>query len=280
MDTVAIQISAADSLQEILVAEMSALSIEGFEQQDHHLRLFFQREHWTREARTVVRDILARYGLSEHWNETLIPARNWNLEWEKSIQPLSVPPFYIRPSWAEPLVDHMQLIELVIDPQMSFGTGHHESTRLALQHLGVCLDNLDRVLDVGTGTGILAIAAAKLGAQSVLGLDFDTWSFKNASENIVLNQVAGMVEIRQGTIESVGETGFTLILANINRTVLRNDLPSYVERAAPKAEIILSGLQLTDKALIAARLKKNNLLLLEERIEANWWSVRARCPKS
>lgn len=169
----------------------------------------------------------------------------------------------------------MQLIEWVIDPQMSFGTGYHESTRLALQHLDVCLDSLDRVLDVGTGTGILAIAAAKLGAQSVLGLDFDTWSFKNASENIVLNQVDGMVEIRQGTIESVGETGFTLILANINRTVWRNDLPSYVERAAPKAEIILSGLQLTDKALITSRLKKNNLLLLEERIEANWWSVRA-----
>ncbi len=80
MDTVAIQISAADSLQEILVAEMSALAIEGFEQQDHHLRLFFQREHWTREARTVIRDILARYGLSEQWNETLIPARNWKLE--------------------------------------------------------------------------------------------------------------------------------------------------------------------------------------------------------
>ena len=162
---------------------------------------------------------------------------------------------------------------------MSFGTGHHESTRLALQHLGACRKKLARVLDVGTGTGILAIAAAKLGAQSVLGIDFDPWSLRNASDNVVHNQVADIVEIREGTSASVEEKGFTLILANINLTVLRMDLSAFIRLAVSDAEVILSGLQLADKPLILESLNENDCSPVEERTEGDWWSVRALCPR-
>ncbi len=280
MDSVAVQISAPETTQELLIAELSGYDVCGFEQDDHHLVIYFRQDGLSDEICSRLRRILRRHGLSGEWDERVIPERDWNSDWERSFQPISVPPFYVRSSWAKPDSREEKSIELIIDPQMSFGTGHHESTRLALHHLGACGEKLAYVLDVGTGSGILAIAAAKMGAQSVLGIDIDPWALRNASENVVLNQVAELVEIREGTYESVEERGFSLILANINRTVLTRDLVSYIHLAESGAVVILSGLQLADKSIITELLEENDCPPIDERTEADWWSVRALCPSS
>ncbi len=275
METVEILISVTADLHDFLVAELLDLPVEGFENQDENLKIFLKAENWSGIEQKLVRDALTHLGLSPTWQERRIAEQNWNEVWERSVQPLWVDPFYIRATWQACQTGIKNCIELVIDPRMSFGTGHHESTRLALRLLSDNRDRLTNVLDAGTGTGILAIAAAKLGAASVLGFDVDTWSYENAGENIRLNDVCSMIELRLGSIDCVDARGYTLILANINRNVLLNDLPAYVARSSDDGVIIVSGLQLGDREIMLRAIRENNLDVLQERTEADWWSAAA-----
>lgn len=275
METVEIIIPVPADLQDLLLAELLDLPVEGFENEEEHLKMFLKVEDWSRLKQNLVRDALIHLSLSPTWRERRIAEQNWNEIWERSVQPLSVGPFYIRPSWQASQTGAKEGFELVIDPKMSFGTGHHESTRLALRLLSDYRDRLTNVLDAGTGTGILAIAAAKLGAASVVAFDIDTWSYENARENIRLNDVHSIVELRLGSIESVHAHGYSLILANINRNVLLNELPAYVARCAENGVIIISGLQLGDREIILRAIRENNLDVLQEKTEADWWSTAA-----
>ena len=185
-----------------------------------------------------------------------IAGQNWNAVWEENFHPILVGDWTIRASFHPPATTQY---EIVIDPKMSFGTGHHATTQLMLQAL-ISLDLNDKsVLDMGTGTGVLAIAAKKLGAKNVLGLDIEDWCIANAKENASKNGFSDILF----TLESLPSLALhrqELIVANINRNVLLDHLPEYAKLLAKDGVLLLSGFHQEDVAILTGLAQKCGLL--------------------
>src|SRR5690606_22579646 len=182
--------------------------------------------------------------------EAVYEPENWNQKWEETVRPVEVGRFLIKPTWCDIPPGAEDRVLLEIDPKMSFGTGYHESTRLVLRLLPEFMSAGMRVLDAGTGTGVLAIAAARLGASRVLAFDFDEWSHTNAVENVYINGVTEAVSVELGSIEVAGDVSFDLILANINRNVLVEMLPDFKRRIGESGSMILAGLMQADREIM------------------------------
>ncbi|PWN07022.1 50S ribosomal protein L11 methyltransferase [Rhodohalobacter mucosus] len=236
-----------EEYQEMIIAELMDLDFYGFEQEDERLIAYVEQPRYNDAHREYIEQIIAAFPGASFYEAESIPEQNWNETWEKSIRPQVIGEFLVRPTWSEAMPEEGQML-LEIDPKMAFGTGYHATTRLVLNELSnIPLKNRE-ILDAGTGTAILAIAAAKLGAARVLGFDIDPWSRDNAVENIYLNDVAGLVEFRFGGMEVVDDhEKFDVILANINRNAILELLPSFLGHARPAAVLILSGLLHTDE---------------------------------
>ena len=205
-----------------------------------------------------------------------IENQNWNRQWEESIQPVEVSKkIVITPSWHS-LPPEEGKIVLVIDPKMSFGTGYHESTRLMLRMMERTITPNSFVLDVGTGTGILAIAAIKLGSRRSVGIDIDEWSYENAKENAGRNACEDRVEILSGSMDAVGEAGFDFILANITRNVIAELLPSMIEKIAQNGMFLFSGLLAEDQSIIEKLLREKGYRVVSVDRENEWIGVAAR----
>lgn len=272
VSTVAVKISVPDAHQEILIAELADLDFESFEQHDRHLIAYIPSSRWNDVARETIGLWLAGHGLPTVVEEQVIADQNWNRKWEETIRAVAVPPFLIKPTWCEVPTKHRDLILLEIDPKMSFGTGYHESTRLILRMLPSVVDPGDDVMDAGTGTGILAIAAVKLGAASAIAFDIDPWSQENALENIYINKVENRIDIRRGSIELIDERGFDLVIANINLNVVAGLLPIFVEKLARDGAMIISGVLNRDRSRILQTAERYGVVLQEELTENRWWA--------
>ncbi|NOX37546.1 MAG: 50S ribosomal protein L11 methyltransferase [Calditrichaeota bacterium] len=229
-------------------------------------------EAFTPEHIQVLLGVLRRVNPDFHPEQCQVqkqPYRDWNAEWRKYFRPFQpVEGIWIRPPW-ERLPAGASGVELIIDPQMGFGTGHHESTRLMIQALKKYPPRDLKVLDVGTGSGILAILARKLGARQVIAVDIDRDALKNARENLVLNGVDG-VELRNGSLQVVPERQFDRILANIHREVLLELLPGFMQRLQPEGWLIISGILKQDRDLVLPAYQQAGLHLIEE-LSANEW---------
>ncbi|MDE3254265.1 MAG: 50S ribosomal protein L11 methyltransferase, partial [Bacteroidota bacterium] len=176
-----IQIKALPDLQENLIAELSQIGFDGFEESADQLTAYIDLEHFEEKELNI---ILNKYDLK--YSKSILNKQNWNQLWESNFEPVQVDDFVgVRADFHPPFVDVQH--ELIITPKMSFGTGHHATTYLVMQ----LMRDLDftgaRVFDFGTGTGILAILAEKLGASRVLAVDNDDWCIRNAAENILVN---------------------------------------------------------------------------------------------
>jgi ribosomal protein L11 methyltransferase len=201
-------------------------------------------------------------GESSVLSEKIIPDQNWNETWEKTIQPQIIGEFYIHPTWSASIPDTADKIELMIDPKMAFGTGYHATTRVMLEWLPEVIEEGDKVLDAGTGTGILAIAALKLGAKSAFGFDIDEWSETNAHENILLNEVENF-DVKLGSTEVIPEgEKYDVILANINRNALIDLVPVLLTFLNEGGKLLLSGLLEEDEPVI---LKQDSLQKLNHK---------------
>lgn len=260
-----------------------ALSIEGFQgfwEDGNTLRAYIGEDRWRSDRLGHLRRTLSRIADDLHIappSITLatVAPRNWNRSWEETIRPIRVTArIVIAPTW-HPYTGSPDDIVLTIDPKMSFGTGYHETTRLMLVLLEKHCVTGTRVLDAGTGTGVLAIAAVKLGASSAIGFDVDEWSISNAAENTRLNGVSDRVEIRQGDLSSVPESGFDLIAANIQKNVIGEMLPGLVTRLSGRGTMLLSGLLAGDRDEVAALITEAGLLLREELAEGEWIACAA-----
>jgi ribosomal protein L11 methyltransferase len=201
-----------------------------------------------------------------------IADENWNAAYEATLGPVTAGPFLVRPSWASVPEGSEGRIEIVIDPKMSFGTGYHESTRLVLGLLPGIVRPGDRVLDAGCGTGILAIAALRLGAASALAFDVDAWAEENAAENFARNGVEGRAEVRIGSVEAVPETGFDVVLANIHREVLLELMSELARRVRPGGRLVLAGLLRTDADAMRAAVQQAGFTGTAEAEEGAWWA--------
>jgi ribosomal protein L11 methyltransferase len=199
-----------------------------------------------------------------------IPSSDWNTEWKKYFKPIEpVKNIWIRPPW-EKFPDHAKGIELIIDPQMAFGTGHHETTALMIKLMSQSsLKNLD-VLDVGTGSGILAILADKLGAHSVLAIDNDSDAIANTKHNLKLNRVSNVRAICQN-IQSFTDSDFSLILANINFEILTFHIEKLKNLLKKQGKMIISGILSEETEQIKPIYVSNGLQLTQE-IELGEWA--------
>ena len=274
--TLALTVHLPDDYHELLMAELADLGFEAFEEAGGgRLVAYGPLRVWGDVPREQIERWLAHRGLTVSMEEATVEEQNWNAKWEATIRPLVVGAFVVRPTWSEREPEHVGKIELLIDPKMSFGTGHHESTRLVLRLLPPHVPDGARVLDAGCGTGVLAVAALKLGAARALGFDIDPWAERNAIENAELNGVADRFEVREGSIEVVPETGFDVCLANINLNAHRLLVPELVARLAPGAPLLMAGLLQTDHEAIAAILAQSGYRITEEAIENEWMALVA-----
>ncbi|MEM8559687.1 MAG: 50S ribosomal protein L11 methyltransferase [Bacteroidota bacterium] len=264
-----------DAHHDFLIAELADLDFEAFEARDEAVVAWGPARCWSDVHREHVEQWLRRRDLPVRIEERVEAPHNWNATWEASVAPVAIGPFLVRPSWHATPPEHTDKVLLEIDPKMSFGTGYHESTRLALRFLPGLVTEGCRVLDAGTGTGILAIAALKLGAAEAHAFDIDPWSIENAAENALDNRVGDRFVLREGGLEVIPEDGFDVIAANINREALRRMLPGFAAKLAPGGALILAGLLLTDRPVILDALADAGLALSEEATENEWWSCRS-----
>lgn len=248
----------------ILLAFLEELGYEGFWEEGEWFHAFIGEQGYDENS---LRDLATTYGLD--FKVERIVNKNWNQEWESSFQPVVVGSFCrIRADFHKPGKETRH--EIVITPKMSFGTGHHATTYLMIQAMQE-LDFYNKaVLDFGTGTGVLAILAEKLGANIITACDNDPWSLENAAENIQKNDCRS-IRLTGEEIDSVPLV-YDLILANINRNVLLNHMPTIATILKPGGTLLMSGFLQDDlvpieqsllihKMLVYSILEKNNWVL-------------------
>ena len=265
-----LQLELKNSDPAVLIAELNELGFSGFDETEKLLKAYIDFSLWT-ENHEKVREYLITISDVSIVAEQKIEQRNWNADWEKSIQPQLIEPFYVYPSWNKKVIP-MNTIPIMIDPKMAFGTGTHETTRLLLSWLPSAVKKNDQVLDAGTGTGILGIAASKLGACSIEGFDIDPWSVDNVAENIERNNVDNF-KTYHGSIEQVQPNQkFDIILANINTLALRELLPEFKKYLKKEGSLLISGLLRIDIPLFKDQVIKGEFTILEQN-EAQEWSA-------
>lgn len=245
MDTVElnIQLSPKDPWSDIIIAELSEHGFDSFVTTDEGVLAYAPISINTDE---VVKESLLGNpdGFECTIVKTIIPHQNWNAEWEKNFSPVFIEEYA---TILAPFHDGKDAVgmKVIIQPQMSFGTGHHQTTWMMTKALFELGEMPSTVLDMGTGTGVLAVYAAKLGAKEVLAIDIEEWSAENARENVERNGCSN-IECLWGDIDLVKGRNFGLIIANINKNILKQHMEVYSNALETNGTLLLSGFFVTD----------------------------------
>jgi len=260
------KVSPKEPATEILIAELGEVGFESFVENEDGVEAFIQQTEWNEH---ILEDI---YVLNSNefqisYEKKVIEQTNWNIEWEKNFNPIQVDglvsiraPFHENPNLK---------YDIVIEPKMSFGTGHHETTHMMVQHLLELDVTGKKVLDMGCGTGILAIFAEMKGAQPIDAIDIDNWCYQNSLENVERNNCKH-IAVYEGDASLLKNKKYDVIIANINRNILLNDMSVYTNCMNEKGVILLSGFYKEDIPIIDAEVSKYGLKL-ENQIERNNW---------
>ena len=250
---------------EILIAELGYAGFESFVETEDGVTAYIQKEEWNEN---ILDDIYIlnseEYKITYDFNE--IEQTNWNEEWEKNFNPIIVDdlvtvraPFHDKPNTK---------YDLIIEPKMSFGTGHHETTHMMIQHILKNDFKGKSVLDMGCGTGVLAILAEKFGATKLDAIDIDNWCYLNSLENVERNNCEN-ISVFEGDV-SILQNKYDIIFANINRNILLKDISIYAKHLNEKGQLFLSGFYNEDLELIISRCKENQLIF-SDKIRKNDW---------
>lgn len=234
---------------DILIAELGELGFESFVENETGLLAYILKSEWRDD---VLEDLFVfqNPNFEISWTSKEIEQQNWNAEWEKNFHPIKVgEKCLVRAPFHEAVaVDY----GIVIEPKMSFGTGHHETTHMMLQHILDTDFSGKSVLDMGCGTGVLAILAKKKGAGDVEAIDIDEWCFLNTQENVERNDCAD-IKVFQGDSSLLDGKKYDVILANINRNILLEDIPIYTTCLKKGGFLFLSGFYLEDLDAISSK---------------------------
>jgi ribosomal protein L11 methyltransferase len=256
------------AMREIMVALLADAGYEGFVEEPGTLLAYIPEEAFSQER---LNEILEPFSYT--YETERIAQRNWNAEWEAGFQPVRVGDFCMIRADFHPAVEGMQY-DLVITPKMSFGTGHHATTYQMVESMkGMNFDG-KTVLDFGTGTGILAILAKRMGAERVLAIDNDSWSIEKSQENLDRNGV-DEIEIRLcDSLEGLGK--FDIILANINKNVILREMEAMIEHCNPGGAILISGLLESDSTDLTAAIAGLPLTLKQKSNKDSWlcWQLQ------
>jgi|ERR1700757_703278 len=253
---------------EILASVLAEENFESFVHNEQGFEAFIQQPLYDE---TVLQNLSAQFPEIKFTHTVQnIKQQNWNATWEKSFNPVVIEnycsiraPFH--PAAIPPLLD------IIIEPKMSFGTGHHQTTWLMTKALFENDVKGKSVLDVGCGTGVLAIVAKKLGASTVVGFDIDEWSIENSRENRKVNGYSRLdIDFYQGTIQSVVNQPFDLVLANINKNILLKEMKSYFDVINKGGKLFLSGFFELDAPDLIAAAEKTGLHFKKQETKNEW----------
>ena len=250
---------------EILMAELIEIGFDSFTEEYEGILGYIQKDLFKEEELKNIY-LLQNDEVEISYTYEEMPNINWNEEWEKNFSPINVEDkVLIRAEFHD---SNPNMHEIVIQPKMSFGTGHHPTTHLMIQQmLDMDLEN-KKVLDMGCGTSVLAIFAKQKGAGRTVAIDIDEWSVENSKENAVRNNVE--LDIELGTADNLGKEKFEIILANINRNILISDIPTYVSVLEDGGKLLLSGLCFFDVDDILEVCTEQNLTL-ERKLQREEW---------
>jgi len=267
-------LSPRDPATEILIAELGHVGFESFVENDNGVTAYIQKQEWN----SKILDNLYVLGSPEfkiRFSHHEVIQTNWNKEWENNFNPIQVDgevsvraPFHKNPSLK---------FDIVIEPKMSFGTGHHETTHMMIQHLlALDLEN-KKVLDMGCGTGILAIFAEMKGAQPIDAIDIDSWCYKNSLENVQRNRCK-YITVLEGDSYLLKGRKYDVIIANINRNILLSDLKTYTDCLNENGVLLLSGFYKEDVTIIEEEVIKHGLYFDNLIQKNNWVAIKYMKP--
>lgn len=258
--------------KDLLINSLSELGFDTFEDTEQGFRAYIPSSELDEENVNQLKEVYAHL-FSFTYTSNSIPHQNWNEIWESNFEPLQVAGrCYIRATFheAHPEFEY----EIVIDPKMAFGTGHHQTTSLMMEFMLEEDFNGKHVLDMGCGTGILAILASKMGAAQILAIDYDEVCYESTIENSELNKISNIIPLC-GSKEVIPSLKFDVILANINRNILLDQLKRYAEVSAEGTELFLSGFyQDPDLGIIKDKCESLGFKYLSHKLLDNWVAVK------
>ena len=273
--------SEADSGE--LLGALNDPAVTGAWQERGFIHLYWPSERWTGDRLDQLRKVLEHFGPHAEVAVDRLPDRDWNAEWARQVKPLRIGRrVVIRPSWERIILENDDL-ELIIDPKQAFGTGHHATTRLMIELLEELIHGNERVLDVGTGSGVLAMVALRLGASTALGIDHDQVAIDCAREYAALNRFGS--ELRLATMalhdmtDRSGES-FDLILANLDRGTLCESSSALVRYLDGGARLVLSGLLTEQQDEVTDMFAASGACVCRQRERDGWVAVQLVIPES
>ncbi|PWI31249.1 50S ribosomal protein L11 methyltransferase [Flavobacteriaceae bacterium LYZ1037] len=260
------KVSPLQPATEILIAELGYAGFESFVETEEGVTAYIQKDDW-HDAVLEDIQILSSGEFEIHYSFNEIEQVNWNQEWEKNFNPIIVDnvcsvraPFHEKPDTK---------YDIIIEPKMSFGTGHHETTHMMIQHILKTNFEGKSVLDMGCGTGVLAILAEMKGAKPIDAIDYDNWCYINSLENVERNHCKH-ITVLEGDANLLKGNKYDIIIANINRNILLNDMETYTKCLNSNGVLFLSGFYKDDISVIEESCNKHQLKLVET-IEKNQW---------
>lgn len=260
---------------EIVTAEVSELPFESFTTEHPYLKCYIQKELYDQQAIKVLLDGVSDYGFEVEYSANLMPAVNWNAVWESQFTPIIVDgKCTIKASFHEDL--KRTRYNITIDPKMAFGTGHHQTTYMMCRAL---LENEESVkgkvvMDMGCGTAVLAILAAKMKASHVYGIDIDAVATISAYDNARLNRVGKVIETYCGDASLLQRNSYDVLLANINRNILLQDIPTYSLCIRKGGLLFVSGFYLEDMPMIIGVAQNSGLQYVSHDTIDNWCCIK------
>jgi len=268
-----IRLNKLEPYAEILIAKLDEINFESYSECEYGVKGYVQTHKLDLDAlKEIISTVAEHTQVSFEINK--LKQQNWNAIWESSYSPVFInDDCVIRAHFHKsfPKIKY----DLIITPKMSFGTGHHQTTLLMMKEMFNLDFNDKSVLDIGTGTGVLAILASKLGAKSLLAIDIEEWAFNNSKENSKLNKVSN-IDFIHGDARDIKNIKFDFILANINRNVILGDVAIYVNCIKDNGEILLSGFLKQDITLILEKTKELNLELVDLKNIDKWQMLRLK----
>jgi len=252
---------------EVMIAQLGELGFESFVETENGFEAYIPENDFSPENLNGI--LIPFSDVEAAYSTEIIKDRNWNKTWEENyFNPIAIgDDVLIRGSFHEPS-DKVKY-EIVIDPKMAFGTGHHETTGLMIKHILETDMEGKKVLDMGCGTGILGILCSMRGAAGVTGIDIEEWAYNNAIENCRKNNISNM-KVILGDASVIDGKGYDIVLANINRNILLNDISKYSEVLSPDGLLILSGFYESDLDLINKEAQKHGLSFISSKSDNNW----------
>ena len=249
------------------------LEIEGIVENDEDISVFTDSENpnFSGQINSIMED-LVREGIIERFliSSSEVENQNWNEKWEKQLRVIEISDkIVVKPSFRD-YENRKNKLVIEIDPKMSFGTGEHQTTKIMVGFLEKYLVGNERILDVGSGTAILSIAAVKLGAKSAVAFDIDEWSFFNGKENVERNGLIEKIDVRLGEIGSISETDFDIVLANINTHIIQSIKNELFAKVREKGKLFLSGLLIKDEEKLIKAFTSMGLKHIESKQIDDW----------